>query len=164
MIRLADSVDILAPLHDLYGWLQELDKNFVKWSPYHDYFEKVTGGLEVGDKIRFKELVTGVPYDITGIIQEHVKEENRFLIMFESMASWGHIYFIGETIEAGCRFTHVEEFGKPDTLWDRFVNWQLFKVLFRKKANWQLIKEENMVLKQILETGVCPIDDGAQPA
>lgn len=160
MITLKDSVDIAVPLDQLYQWLQSLDTNFVKWSPYHEYFQKTTGGFNVGDEIQFKELVMGVPYDIKGIIQKHDREKDRFKIMFESMSGWAHIYFIGEATERGCRFIHIEEFGKPDTLWGRFINWLLFKVLFKKRANWQLIKddmaEDNMYLKQILETGVYP--------
>lgn len=160
MIFLKDSIDISVPLSELYNWLQNLEDNFVKWSPHHEYFKKITGKFNVGDKIQFKELVMGVPYDITGIIQRHRKEDARFEIMFESMSGWAHIYFIGESTGAGCRFTHIEEFGKPDTLWGRFINWLLFKVLFKKKANWQLIKddmaEDNRYLKQILETGVYP--------
>ncbi|MDR1511904.1 MAG: SRPBCC family protein [Propionibacteriaceae bacterium] len=160
MIRLKDSVDIAVPLDRLYQWLQSLDVNFVKWSPHHEYFQKTTGGLDVGDEIQFKELVMGVPYDIRGVIREHEKSDAGFRIMFASMSGWGHIYFIGEATEGGCRFTHIEEFGKPDTPWGRFINWLLFKVLFKKRANWQLIKddmaEDNIYLKQILETGVYP--------
>ena len=162
MITLEDSINISVPLSELYAWLQKLDENFEKWSPYHEYFKKVSGDFEPGDEIQFKELVMGVPYDVTGIIRKHEKEEDRFEIMFESMSGWAHIHFIGETTPTGCKFTHIEEFGKPDTVWGRFVNWLLFKVLFRKKANWQLIKddmkEDNMYLKQILETGVCPVN------
>ena len=160
MIILKDSIEISVPLNELYNWLQGLDENFVKWSPYHEYFHKITGSFNVGDEIQFKELVMGVPYDIKGVIQKHDRQENLFEIMFESMSGWAHIHFIGEVSKAGCRFTHIEEFGKPDTPWGRFLNWLLFKVLFKKRANWQLIKndmaEDNMYLKQILETGVYP--------
>ena len=160
MITLKDSIEISVPLNALYDWLKALDENFVKWSPYHEYFNKTTGEFNIGDEIEFKELVMGVPYDIKGIIQKHENKEDRFEIMFESMSGWAHIYFIGEATDFGCRFIHIEEFGRADTLWGRFVNWLLFKVLFRKKANWQLIKddmvEDNMYLKQILETEVYP--------
>ena len=160
MIRLTDEVQIAVPLDDLYNWLLKLDENFVKWSPYHDYFVKLSGGLAVGNEIQFKELVMGVPYDIKGVIQEHTKNENNFRMMFETMSGLSHIYFIGEKIKDGCRFTHIEEFGKPDTFFGKIFNWLLFKVIAKKKANWQLIKddmaEDNMYLKQILETGVYP--------
>ena len=160
MIKLIDEVEIAVPIDDLYSWLLDLENNFVRWSPYHDYFKKITGDFKVGDKIQFKELVMGVPYDITGIIQEQTREEDGFQIMFETMSGLSHIYFIGRKTENGCRFTHIEEFGKPDTFFGKVFNWLLFEVIAKKKANWQLIKddmaEDNLYLKQILETGVYP--------
>ena len=160
MIKLVDDIQIDVPIDELYKWLLELDKNFVKWSPYHDYFKKITGGFEVGDEIQFKELVMGVPYDIQGVIREHTKEETGFRMVFETMSGLAHIYFIGEKTENGCRFTHIEEFGKPDTCFGRIFNWVLFEVIAKKKADWQLIKddmaEDNAYLKQILETGEYP--------
>jgi len=160
MITLSDSIDISAPLDELYEWLRALDENFIKWSPYHEYFKKLSGGLEIGDTIQFKELVMGVPYDIKGTIQTHSKNNDGFRIVFETMSGLAHIYFIGDKTADGCRFTHIEEFGKPDTFFGRLFNWLLFEVLFQKKANWQLIQndmeEDNRYLKQILETGVYP--------
>jgi hypothetical protein len=160
MIVLKDSVDIAVSLDRLYQWLLDLDKNFVRWSPYHDYFQKVSGGFDVGDEIHFKELVMGVSYDIKGIIRLHERNNDGFRIIFETMAGLGHIIFIGEKIAGGCRFTHIEEFGKPDTFFGKIFNWLLFSVIARKRANWQLIKddmaEDNIYLKQILETGVYP--------
>jgi hypothetical protein len=157
MITLVDSVKINVSLNTLYKWLYALDENFVKWSPYHLSFEKVTGGWAVGEKIRFKEVVMGVTYDIKGVIFEHTKTDNDFSIGFESMSGFGRIYFKGGVTDNGCRFTHIEKFGKPETTWGRFLNWLLFEVLFKKKANWQLIKEDmvedNIYLKNILETG-----------
>ncbi len=161
MIKLTDSIDLSASLDELYRWFLELDKNFVRWSPYHEYFTKLTGGFEVGDQVRFKELVMGVPYDISGVIRLREKTEDGFRIMFETMSGLAHIYFIGEKTESGCRFTHVEEFGKPDTFFGKIFNWILFEVLAKKRANWQLIKddmaEDNAYLKQILEDGVYPV-------
>ncbi len=160
MITLKDSVELSVPLDALYGWLEALDENFVKWSPYHECFKKVSGGLDVGGKIQFKELVMGVPYDITGIIQRHEKNDGGFQIMFETMSGLAHIYFIGEKTGSGCRFTHIEKFGKPDTFFGKIFNWLLFKIIAKKRANWQLIlddmKEDNVYLKQILEAGVFP--------
>lgn len=160
MITLEDSIDISVPLDELYDWLLSLDENFVKWSPYHEYFQKLTGGFNVGDKLQFRETVMGVPYDITGIIRQHEKSADGFRIMFETMSGIGHISFIGEKTASGCRFTHIEEFGKADTFFGKIFNWLLFDVIAKKRANWQLIKddmaEDNMYLKQILETGVYP--------
>ncbi|NCC68354.1 MAG: SRPBCC family protein [Clostridia bacterium] len=160
MIQLQDSVEIDVPLERLYEWLNELDRNFVPWSPPHEYFYKITGGFDVGDQIQFKELVMGVPYDIKGVIKQHDKSENGFHIMFETMSGLSHIHFIGERTQTGCRFTHAEDFGKPDTFFGRIFNWALFEVIAKKKANWKLIlddmKEDNLYLKEILETGTYP--------
>lgn len=160
MIRLIDNIEINVPLSELYEWLLRLDENFVNWSPYHDYFEKVTGGFEVGDEIIFKEIIMGVPYDIKGVILQHDRTENGFHITFKTMSGLGKIQFTGETIQTGCKFTHIEEFGKSDTFFGKIFNWLLFEVIAKKKANFQLIKddmeEDNMYLKQILETGVYP--------
>ncbi len=160
MITVSDSIDISASLDKLYEWLRTLDENFVKWSPYHEYFIKLSGGLDVGDTIQFKEVVMGVPYDIKGIIQTHTKGANEFRIMFETMSGLAHIHFIGEKTADSCRFTHIEEFGKPDTFFGKIFNWLLFDVIAKKRADWQLIQndmeEDNRYLKQILETGVYP--------
>jgi hypothetical protein len=161
MIRLQDEIDISVSLDEMYQWFLQLDKNFTKWSPYHEYFIKVSGGFDVGEKIKFKELVMGVPYEITGIILQNEKRDDGFQVMFETMSGLSHIYFVGEALEDGCRFTHIEEFGKPDTFFGKMVNWFLFEVLAKRRANWQLIKddmaEDNLYLKQILETGVYPV-------
>jgi hypothetical protein len=160
MITLKEYVDNSVPLDELYDGRGGLDENFVKWSPYHEYFNKISGGFDVGDKIRFKELVMGVPYDIRGIIKQHEKSTDGFRIMFETMSGLAHIHFNGEKTAGGCRFTHIEEFGKPDTFWGKIFNWLLFEVIAKRKANWRLIKddmaEDNMYLKKILETGVYP--------
>lgn len=160
MMILKDSIEITVPLNTLYAWLQALDENFVKWSPYHEGFTKISGGFEVGDTIQFKEQVEGVEYDITGIIRLHEKTDQRFTLHFETLAGMGQIYFIGEATEIGCRFTHIEKFGKPDTFFGRIFNWLLFNIIAKKKANKTLIlkdmQEDNRYLKQILETGIYP--------
>jgi hypothetical protein len=52
-------------------------------------------------------------------------------------------------------FTHIETFGSKKPVIGGFLNFLLFKVLARKKANWDLIlndmKEDNENLKKILE-------------
>jgi hypothetical protein len=160
MITLKDSIEIAVPLDNLYNWLLALDENFVKWSPPHEYFYKLDGGLNVGDRIQFKEQVMGIPYDIKGVIKRIDKEDENFNLMFETMSGLAHIYFIGEKTESGVRFTHIEEFGKPDTFLGKIFNWLLFEIFAKKKANWQLIlddmKQDNIYLKQILEEGKYP--------
>jgi len=165
MVTLIESVEIAVPLNELYGWLLKLDRNFVKWSPCHRRFQTVTGGFAVGDKVRFRERVQRVNYRIGGIIRCHEKNENGFRIMFETMSGLSHIYFIGGRSGSGCSFTHIEEFGLPNTRKGKFVNRLLFDILAKRRANWRLIQEDmardNVYLKQILETGVYPERENA---
>jgi hypothetical protein len=160
MITLIESVEINASLDALYGWLLRLDENFVRWSPCHRHFSKVTGGLGVGDRVRFGERVEGVSYRVGGVVRRHDKNANEFHIVFETMSGLSRIYFIGGRAENGCNFTHIEEFGKPNTRKGRFINHLLFDLLARRHANWRLIQEDmardNLYLKQILETGAYP--------
>lgn len=160
MITLIDAVEIDAPLDALYEWLLALDKNFVKWSPYHRRFKKRSGGFGVGDRIWFCERVSGVTYRVGGVIKTNEKNRDGFKMVFETMSGLSRIYFIGGKTDGGCSFTHIEEFGKPNTKFGRFLNRLLFCLLFRRRANWQLIQNDmvldNTFLKQILETGVYP--------
>ena len=160
MITLIDAVEIDAPLDALYEWLLALDENFVKWSPYHRRFRKITGGLGAGSRIRFCERIEGVTYRVGGVIQKHEKDRNGFKMVFETMSGLSRIYFIGGKTDDGCSFTHIEEFGKPDTKYGRVFNRILFGVLFRRRANWQLIQNDmaldNAYLKRILEIDVYP--------
>lgn len=160
MVTLIESVEINAPLDALYGWLLRLDENFVRWSPSHRRFSKVSGGFDAGDQIRFSERVDGVSYRIGGVIRRHERSENGFRLVFETMSGLSHIYFIGGKTENGCSFTHIEEFGKPNTSRGRFINHLLFNVLAKRRANWCLIQndmaQDNLYLKQILETGTYP--------
>jgi len=155
MITLRESIDIAVPPGVVYAWLKRLDENFTKWNPKHEEFEKISGGLAIGDTVRFCETVQGMTYNVRGTIVKDDADSSGFQIMFETSAGLGHIWFIGERIVSGCRFTHVEEFGKPDTVFGRIFNWLLFEVIAKKRANWQLIREDmaedNLCLKAILE-------------
>jgi len=160
MITLIDAVEIDAPLDALYEWLLALDKNFVKWSPCHRRFKKITGGFDAGDRVWFCERVKGVTYRVGGVVRQHEKTQNGFKMVFETMSGLSHIYFIGGKSANGCSFTHIEEFGKPNTNSGKFLNRLLFRILFRRHANWRLIQNDmaldNAFLKQILENGVYP--------
>ena len=60
---LQDSVDIRAPYEAVRDFFFHLDETFVSWSPDHREFERVSGGMGVGDTVRFRETVAGVdPY------------------------------------------------------------------------------------------------------
>ncbi len=67
----------------------------------------------------------------------------------------GHIYFIGEKQDDKVRFTHVEKFGLEAPIIGSIIYFLLFKVITRKKANWDLIlndmKKDNIRLKELIE-------------
>ena len=155
MMILRETIDISACPDEVYEWFLHLDENFTKWNPKHDFFQRVSGGFGVGDTVRFSETVQGITYDVTGTIRENKKDDDGFEIMFETKFGLGRIRFIGERTDYGCRFTHIEEFGKPDTFFGGIVNWLLFDVIAKKRANWELIREDmaedNGCLKRILE-------------
>lgn len=151
---LQDSVDIRAPYEAVRDFFFHLDETFVSWSPDHREFERVSGGMGVGDTVRFRETVAGVDYDVTGKILELEDDGGRFFIKFHSKYAW--ISFEGRTNPDGTvRFTHIESFGKEGGVGARIINWLIFSVLGRKKANWDLILrdmvEDNRLLKERLE-------------
>ncbi|MDO5725235.1 MAG: SRPBCC family protein [Tissierellia bacterium] len=166
MIRLEESILIECSLDKLYSWFLNFDKNFVDWSPYHTEFEKLSGGFEKGDKIRFVEIVDGINYDVKGEILEHIKTENSFRLVFKAKSGLAHIYFIAEKTESGCKFTHIEEFGKRRGIFKNFINWIAFDILLKNKADWELIRrdmiEDNLYLKNYLETGLYGYEKNAQ--
>ncbi|XHH07632.1 MAG: SRPBCC family protein [Candidatus Bathyarchaeia archaeon] len=158
MIELEDSIEIKTTINELFNWFINLDKNFVEWHPNHKKFEKVTGGDDVGDMICFEECINGVLYRIKGEITAKEKTESSFSFEFKTMSGIGNILFTARTAEHGCIFTHVETFGLKTPIVGRALNYLLFNVLARKKANWasilQDMKEDNKNLKRILEKQV----------
>jgi hypothetical protein len=157
MIELIDSIEINTTTDVVYDWLMKLDENFTKWNSNHKKFEKISGGVEVGDQIYFEQCVGGVWYKIKGEISVKERDEDKFQIEFITMSGIGNIKFIGENSEGGCIFTHIETFGAKSRIIGSLVDFLLFKVLARKKANFgnilQDMKEDNVNLKRILEGG-----------
>lgn len=155
MITLEDSIEIETSLEELYNWFMNLEENFTKWHPNHKKFERLTGDNEVGDVIYFEECVSGIWYKIKGEITVKEKNKDNFRLEFKTMSGIGRISFIAEKREEGCIFTHIESFGLETPLIGGIINFLLFNVIARKKANWDLIlqdmKEDNKNLKQILE-------------
>ncbi len=156
MIILKDSIEINTTIDSLYNWFSKLDKNFVKWdSVHHTDFKFLSGGTEIGDKIYFEEIVDGVTYSIKGKIIENTKSDDNFVIAFKTSIGLGHIYFIGEKTKKNIRFTHIEKFGLKTPIIGNVINFLLFKVIAKKKANWELIlddmKGDNIRLKKIME-------------
>ena len=42
----------------------------MKWSPYHIEYNLYNGNYHAGSKVRFREIVMGLDYDVTGAITE----------------------------------------------------------------------------------------------
>lgn len=160
MIVLKEQVDIPAPYEKLEAWLDGFEEEFVKWSPYHIECELFDGGCKVGDRVRFREIVMDLDYDVTGTITESERDKDHFRIVFQSDKKTAFITFEGRRTEEGCRFSHTEAFGMTTPIVGAILNFLIFKVLYRKKANWQLIQEDmildNKYLTDILTEGKYP--------
>ena len=57
MVTLTESVNIPAPYEKLESWILNFREEFVKWSPYHIECDMYDGGYQVGNRIRFREIV-----------------------------------------------------------------------------------------------------------
>ena len=55
------------------------------------------------------------------------------------------ITFEGTRTKTGCHFSHTEAFGMTTPVIGAIMNFLIFKVFFRKKANWQLIASTRIV-------------------
>lgn len=160
MVTLKEQIDIAAPFERLCRWTDNFEAEFVKWSPLHLECCLLDGGIQTGDRVRFYEIVMGLEYDVTGTIVESIRDENRFRFVFESEKRTAVITVEGERTAAGCRFSHAESFGLQTPVIGPMLNFLFFKVLYKKKANWQLIRDDmildNLYLADILEKDLYP--------
>ncbi len=160
MITLQEQIDIPVPYERLENWLQHFETEFVKWSPFHLECRLLDHSISVGSKVRFHEIVMGLDYDVSGTLIQSVLEKDRFLIEFQSDKKTAFITFEGRRTENGCHFSHTESFGLTTPIIGSIVNFLIFKVLYRKKANFNLIQEDmqldNLYLKKILTEGKYP--------
>ncbi len=160
MITLTEKADIPAPYEKLESWIDHFEEEFVRWSPYHIECELFDGGYQTGNRIRFREIVMNLDYDVTGTIMEHERDKDHFRIVFQSDKKTAFIIFEGNRTETGCSFSHTEEFGMTTPVLGPVMNFLIFNVFFRKKANWQLIREDmildNRYLTEILTEGKYP--------
>ena len=160
MIVLTEQIEIPASYDKLKAWTANFEEEFVKWSPYHIECNLYNGNYNAGSKIRFREIVMGLDYDVTGTITECEQDENHFRIVFRSDKKTAFITFEGKRTETGCHFSHTEAFGMTTPVIGAFMNFLIFKVFFRKKANWQLIRDDmildNRYLYDILTEGKYP--------
>ena len=160
MVTLTESVNIPAPYEKLESWILNFREEFVKWSPYHIECDMYDGGYKVGSRIRFREIVMNLDYNVTGTITECEQDKDHFRIVFQSDKKTAFITFEGLRTETGCRFSHTEAFGMTTPLVGPIMNFLIFKVFFKKKANWQLIRDDmvldNQYLTEILTEGNYP--------
>lgn len=75
---------------------RRFEEEFVKWSPYHIECNLYNGNYQVGNKIRFREIVMGLDYDVTGTITECEQDENHCRIVFRSDKKTAFITFEGK--------------------------------------------------------------------
>ncbi len=160
MITLKEQVDIPALYERLETWIDNFEEEFVRWSPYHIECELYDGGYQVGNRIRFREIVMNLDYNVTGMIIEYERDQHHFRVVFRSGKKTAFIIFEGERTETGCRFSHTEEFGMTIPMVGPILNFLIFKVFFKRKANWQLIRDDmildNRYLTEILTEGKYP--------
>ena len=160
MVTLHESIDIPAPFEKLNEWADNFEEEFVKWSPLHLECELYDKGIRKGDRVRFYEIVMGMDYDVTGTIIESVRDDDHFKVSFESDAGTAVITFEGMRTAEGCRFSHTESFGSQTPFIGPFLNFLIFKVFYKKKANWELIRDDmildNQYLYRILTKGEYP--------
>ena len=75
MIVLTEQIEIPASYDKLKAWTANFEEEFVKWSPYHIECNLYDGNYTAGSKIRFREIVMGLDYDVTGTITECEQDE-----------------------------------------------------------------------------------------
>ncbi|MFR0801441.1 MAG: hypothetical protein ACLSHX_10700 [Suilimivivens sp.] len=160
MVILTEQIEIPASYEKMEAWIANFEEEFVKWSPYHIECNLYNGNYQVGNKIRFCEIVMGLDYDVTGTITECEQDENHCRIVFRSDKKTAFITFEGKKTETGCHFSHTEAFGMTTPAIGAIMNFLIFKVFFRKKANWQFIRDDmildNRYLYEILTEGKYP--------
>ena len=160
MVKLHETVDIPAPFEKLKAWSENFEEEFVKWSPYHLECNLYDKSLAVGSKVRFYEIVMGLDYDVTGTIIESEADEDHFHYVFMSDSKGAVIIFEGERTQEGCRFSHTEEFGMRIPIIGPIMNFVIFKIIARKKADWNLVRGDmtldNKLLTDILVEGKYP--------
>ena len=160
MITLREQIDIPASYEKLENWLHNFETEFVKWSPFHLECQLLDHSIAAGSKVRFYEIVMGLDYDVTGALIQSNLEKDHFLIEFQSDKKTAFITFEGMRTENGCRFSHTESFGLTTPVIGSVMNLLIFKVLYRKKADFGLIQDDmkldNLYLKRILAEGRYP--------
>ena len=73
MVILTAQIDIPAPYEKMEAWTANFEEEFVKWSPYHIECNLYDGNYHAGSKIRFREIVMGLPDEkgVRQIVDQH---------------------------------------------------------------------------------------------
>jgi hypothetical protein len=160
MVTLHEQIDIKAPYERMEAWVDHFQEEFVKWSPYHTECELYDGGYQKGMRVRFREIVGGLDYNVTGSITECEQDKDHFRIVFQSDKKTSFITFEGKRTENGCHFSHTEAFGLTKPIIGPILEFLTFKVFYRKWCNWKLIRDDmvldNNYLNDILTKGKYP--------
>ena len=75
MVVLTEQIEIPASYEKMEAWTANFEEEFVKWSPYHIECNLYNGNYNAGSKIRFREIVMGLDYDVTCTITECEQDE-----------------------------------------------------------------------------------------
>ena len=132
MITLNEQIEINVPYERMEAWANNFEEEFVKWSPYHTECELYDGGYQKGMKVRFREIVGGLDYNVTGHITECEQDSNHFRIVFQSTKKTAFITFEGKRIESGCHFSHTEAFGLTAPVIGSILEFLIFRIFYRK--------------------------------
>ena len=106
MVVLTEQIEIPASYEKLKAWTANFEEEFVKWSPYHIECNLYNGNYHAGSKVRFREIVMGLDYDVTGTITECEQDENHCRIVFRSDKKTAFITFEGKKRNRMSFFSH----------------------------------------------------------
>jgi hypothetical protein len=156
MIKLTDSIQINKKPETVFDWFMNLDNNFVKWHPNHMKFSKITGGMNVGDIVRFEEKISDKWFKFNVKITKIEKTKDRWLIEAKTPL-FATLLFTAQGNATGCVFTHTEIFGMIRSKNSNIQNTlipilkKIINPIFRFDLIERDIKEDNLNLKRILE-------------
>ncbi len=156
MIILTDSIQIDNPPEIVFDWFMNLDKNFTKWHQNHTKFTKLTGGMNVGDKISFEEKISGKWFKFNLNITKIEKDNNGWIIEAQT-PPFAKLLFEARKIDDGCVFTHTETFGiiKSKNPFVQKIIISCLRFILNPFYRFDLIQkdiiEDNINLKRILE-------------
>ena len=113
MVVLTEQIEIPASYEKLKAWTANFKEEFVKWSPYHIECNLYNGNYHAGSKVRFREIVMGLDYDVTGTITECEQDIRKI----------------------GIQFTTGQQVGVPHTM----MLLEIAEVLLPPYSDWLLI-------------------------